>query len=199
MEFIAHNSFAIILSVTVSVFANLVQAEGRAVYVAAGLGIEGITVGYSTKNSVTSKYGNDYVLIEHNNYSYEISYRDRSFWYRYEDPEERIFSIALRPESRAFTGRGIVVGRSSLQDVFNAYGKSEFSTTSAEETWFVEYQGIKFHIEYKSSDKRLAPEKLLKRGVIEIEIVAMEPGADSLETAFEPAGSRTAVKKGIAF
>ena len=198
MKIIGHNISAVILSLALSVFANLVQAEDRAVYAAAGLGIEGITVGYSTKNSVTSKYGDDYELIKHNTYSYEIKYRDkgRSFWYRYEDPEQRIFSIGLRRESRAFTGRGIVVGRSILQDVFNAYGKSEFFTTSAEETWFVEYHGIKFHIEYKSSDKKLVPEKLLKRKVIEIEIVAMESGADSRDTAFEPAGRRTAGDEG---
>lgn len=179
MKIIGHNILAIALSVTLSVFANLVQSEGRAVYVAAGLGIDGITVGYSTKNSVTSKYGDDYALIEHNHYSYEIRYRDTgmSFWYRYEDPEQRIFSIGLRPESRAFTGQGIVVGRSSLQDVFNAYGKSESSTTSAEETWFFEYPGIKFHIEHKSSDKSVVPEKLLKRRIIEITIVAIESGS----------------------
>lgn len=177
MKFIGHNIVAITLSVTFSVFVSLVPAEGRAVYAAAGLGIDGITVGYSTKNSVTSKYGDDYVLIEHDHYSYEIRYRNTgmSFWYRYEDPEQRIFSIALRPESRAFTGRGIVVGRSSLKDVFNAYGKSDPSTTNTAETWFFEYQGIKFHIEYKSSDKPLVPEKLIKRRVIEIEIVAMDP------------------------
>lgn len=181
MQFIGHNILAIILSVTLSVFANFVQTEGRAVYVAAGLGIDGITVGYSTKNSVTSKYGDDYALIEHEKYSYEIRYRDTgmAFWYRYDDPEQRIFSIGLRRESRAFTGRGIVVGRSNLQDVFNAYGKSEFYTTSAEETWFFEYQGIKFHIEHKSSDKSVVPEKLLKRRIIEIEIVAMESGVDA--------------------
>jgi hypothetical protein len=179
MKIISHNILAITVSVTLSVIANLVQTEGRAVYAAAGLGIDGITVGYSTKNSVTSKYGDDYALIEHNHYSYEIRYRDTgmSFWYRYEDPEQRIFVIGLRRESRAFTGRGIVVGHSSLQDVFNAYGKSESYTTSAEETWFFEYQGIKFHIEHKSSDKSVVPEKLLKRRIIEIEIVAMESGS----------------------
>lgn len=180
MKFIGHNILAIALSVTLFVFANLVQTEGRAVYVAAGFGIDGITVGYSTKNSVTSKYGDDYSLIEHNHYSYEIRYRDTgmSFWYRYEDPEQKIFSIALRPESRAFTGQGIVVGRSTLQDVFNAYGKSKPHTTSAEESWFFEYQGIQFHVEYKSDDQRVTLEQLLKRKVIEIEIVAMESGAD---------------------
>jgi len=162
------------------------QAQRRAVYVTAGLGVEGITVGYSTKNSVTSKYGNDYALLEHNNYSYELKYNDTgmSFWYRHDDPEQKIFSIGFRPESGAFTGRGIVVGRSTLQDVFNVYGKSELSTTSAEETWFVEYQGIKFHIEYKATDKlRQGPEKLLKRKIIEIEIVAAESATASQAAA----------------
>jgi hypothetical protein len=69
MKIISHNILAITVSVTLSVIANLVQTEGRAVYAAAGLGIDGITVGYSTKNSVTSKYGDDYALIEHNHYS----------------------------------------------------------------------------------------------------------------------------------
>lgn len=180
MKIVGHNFLAITLSITLSAFANLAQTEGRAVYVAAGLGIDGITVGYSTKNSVTSKYGDDYELIEHNHYSYEIRYRDRgmSFWYRYEDPDQRIFSIGLRRESRAFTGQGIVAGSSSLQDVFNAYGKSEPYSTSAEETWFFEYPGIRFHIERKASDKNVRPEKLLKRRIIEIQIVAMESEVD---------------------
>jgi hypothetical protein len=159
-----------------SVFANSVQAQGQAIYVAEGLGIDGITVGYSTKNSVTAKYGDDYALIEHDKYSYEIRYRDTglSFWYRYGDPDQRIFDIGLRPESRAFTGRGIVVGRSSLQDVFNAYGRSEPYTTSAEETWFFEYPGIQFHVEHKSRETSVVTEELLKRRIIEIEIVAIE-------------------------
>ncbi|HJP95423.1 MAG TPA: hypothetical protein VJ875_25975 [Pyrinomonadaceae bacterium] len=186
-ELTKHNILIIIVGLIVSALTSVAQAQRRAVYVTAGLGVEGITVGYSTKNSVTSKYGNDYALLEYNNYSYEIKYNDTgmSFWYRHDDPEQKIFSIGFRPESGAFTGRGIVVGRSTLQDVFNAYGKSEFSTTSAEETWFVEYQGIKFHVEYKSTDKlRQTPEKLLKRKIIEIEIVPAESATASQASAF---------------
>src|ERR1044072_9619855 len=115
MKLIGYNILTVALSVTISVFVNVVQAQSRTVYVAAGLGIEGITVGYSTKNSVTAKYGDDYALIEHDHYSYEIRYRatGMSFWYRYDDPEQKIFSLSMRPESRAFTAGGIVVGRSS--------------------------------------------------------------------------------------
>jgi hypothetical protein len=151
--------------------------ESRSVYIAEGLGVEGITVGYSTKKSVTSKYGDVFYLIDHNKYSYEIRYPETgmSFWYRYYDKEEKIFCIAVRPPSHGFTSRGIVVGQSTLQDVFKVYGKAEFSTTSAEETWFAEYPGVDFHIEYKASDKRSwTPQKLLKRKIIEIDVIAVE-------------------------
>lgn len=155
----------------------LVQSQTLSTYVTAGLGVEGIAVGYSTKNSVTAKYGDGYQLIEHNKYSYEIKYEEHglSFWYRFEDPEQKIFAISVWPKSRGFTGRGIVVGRSTLKDVFDAYGKAEFGTTNAEKTWHVEYPGISFHVEYKPGDKQhWTPEQLLKRKIVEIEIVAIE-------------------------
>jgi hypothetical protein len=155
----------------------LIQSSSRPVYVAAGLGIDGIAVGYSTKKTVLAKYGEEDSLIEHDKNSLEMKYDDQgmSFWYRAEDPVQKIFAISLWPESRGFTGQGIVVGRSTLKDVFDAYGKAEFGTTSDEKTWFVEYPGISFHVEYKSSDKQhWTPEELLKRKVIEIEIVAFE-------------------------
>ena len=154
----------------------LVQSPQR-IYVTAGLGIDGIAVGYSTKTTVVAKYGAEDSLTEHNKYSYEMKYLDEgiSFWYRSDDADQKIFAISLWPESRAFTGRGIVVGQSTLKDVFDAYGKAEFGTTTSEKSWYVEYQGISFHVEYKPSDKtRWTPEELLKRKVNEIEIVAVE-------------------------
>ena len=161
------------LVLTLLSYSTAAQAEPRAVYATAGLGIEGIAVGYSTKKSVFSKFGDDFSLIEHEKYSYEMRYNTgMSFWYRYDDHEQKIFSIQLRPESHAFTSRGIVVGRSTLQDVFDAYGKSGFFTTSAEESWFFDYPGIQFHVEFKANDWRLnsREKKLLKRKVIAIQI-----------------------------
>lgn len=153
------------------------QVRPQSVYVAAGQGVEGITVGYSTKSSVVAKYGNEFDLIEHNKYSYEINYGDYglSFWYRYGDQQEKIFAIAVKPKSHGFTGRGIVVGRSTLKDVFDVYGKRKLSTTSAEETWFVEYGGIAFHVAFKPGDYHKRDEKLLKRKIIEIEVLEVQP------------------------
>jgi hypothetical protein len=163
----------VLLALTVML---LVQSPQR-IYVTAGLGIDGIAVGYSTKKTVVARYGEEDSLTEHNKYSYEMKYADEgiSFWYRSDDAEQKIFAISLWPESRAFTGRGIVVGQSTLKDVFDAYGKAEFGTTTSEKSWFVEYQGISFHVEYKPNDKKSwTPEELLKRKINEIEIVAVE-------------------------
>lgn len=178
--------FRLVLSLTLTLLAlgsggsiASSQSAPRSVYIAAGLGLEGIAVGYSTKNSVTAKYGDAYKLVEHNQYSYELNYEDLglAFWYRHGDAEQKIFCLAVRPRSRAFTAGGIVVGQSNLKDVFKAYGESEVLTTSANETWFVEYRGIQFHVEYKSGDLGTAPvEKLLKRKIIEIDVV--QPGLE---------------------
>ena len=164
----------ILLVVTVTL---LVQAQTQPIYVTAGIGVDGIAVGYSTKNSVTAKYGEQFQLVEHNKHSYEMKYEAQgiSFWYRFEDPQQKIFAISVWPKSRGFTAADIVVGRSTLKDVFDAYGKAEFSTTDNNKTWFVEYPGISFHVEYKPDDKnRRTPEQLMKRKIVEIEIVAME-------------------------
>jgi hypothetical protein len=162
----------VVLTVTL-----LVQSQTRPIYVAAGLGVDGIAVGHSTKNSVTARYGDGFQLVEHNKYSYEMNYEEQglSFWYRFEDPNQKIFAISVRPKSRGFTAGGIVVGRSTLKDVFDEYGKGEFRTTTNEKTWHVEYPGIAFHVEYKPRDKQdWTPEELLKRKIVEIEILVME-------------------------
>ena len=161
-----------VLSITL-----LVQSPTSPVYVTAGIGVDGVAVGYSTKNTVTARYGEQYELVEHKQYSYEMKYEDLglSFWYRFEDTQQKIFAISAWPKSRAFTAGGIVVGRSTLKDVFDAYGKAEIGTTTNEDKWHVEYPGIGFFVEYKPRDKHKGtPEDLIKRKIVEIEIVAAE-------------------------
>ena len=148
------------------------------VYASPGIGIEGVAINYSTMDSVVANYGKDFALVEHNKYSFEMSYEELglSFWYRYEDPEKRIFCIALKPASHAFTSRGIIVGKSRLRDVVASYGRSRFLTTSANATWFFAYPGVEFHVEYDRDrdPEGWTPEKILNRKVIAIEIQCEE-------------------------
>src|SRR4051812_12408281 len=120
------------------------MAQGQdSVYAAEGIGIDGVAVGYSTMETVAARYGKEFRLVEHGTYSYEMDYADLgfSFWYRHEDPQKKIFCITLKPPCQCFTARGILVGKSTIQDVFNAYGESKFSANTARNSWSVQYPG----------------------------------------------------------
>lgn len=164
--------------------------KSPAIYVTAGLGLEGIAVGYSNMNSVVAKFGDEFSLIEHKVYSFEIRYSDKglSFYYRHSDPKKKIFCIAIRPPCRAFTARGIVLGESTLQDVFNAYGESRFSTTTAMETWFFEYPGVAFHVKFNAKKGfNEGRKELLKKEIVEIEIGPIEaewPPSEMEQTSY---------------
>ena len=97
-----------------------------------GFGVNGIIVGRSTMSDVVSRYGEDFELVEHNKYSYEAKYMGMglSFFYCYTDEEKKIFSIKIKPPFHGITSRGIIVGESTLQDVFDLYGKVEPYTTT---------------------------------------------------------------------
>src|SRR4051812_7155000 len=121
-----------------------------------GVGVDNIIVGRSVMDDVIKTYGEEYDLIEHNKYSYEIEYEDLglSFWYRYEDAQKRIFCIAVRPPCKGITSRGIIVGESTLQDILNIYGESEAKTTTVTETWFYEYPGVEFHLKFDTFQEK---------------------------------------------
>ena len=108
-----------------------------------GVGIGEIVVGKSTKSDVIAIHGGGFRLVKHSKYSYEIRYKDLglSFYYCYHDKEKKIFSIEITLPCQGVTSKGLTVGESTLQDVFNLYGKAEPLSTTAEETWFFEYQG----------------------------------------------------------
>ena len=142
-----------------------------------GVGISGIIVGKSTMSDVVAAYGGGFKLVEHNKYSYEAKYKDLglSFYYCYDDEEKKIFSINIKPPCHGITSKGIIVGNSTLQDVFDLYGKAEPYTTIVQETWVFKYQGIEFHIDYDSKLKGVVdeiPEEILKKKIISIAVRA---------------------------
>ncbi len=145
--------------------------SAQSVLINEGVGVEDIVVGKSTMSDVIAAYGDDFGLIEHNKYSYEIMYEERglSFYYRYDDSDKRIFAIVIKPPCHGFTNRGIVVCHSTLRDVFNAYGKAKAQTTTAEETWSYEYEGVIFHTKFDSFGE--TEKAKLKKKIVGIEVV----------------------------
>ncbi|CAN5583746.1 hypothetical protein BH10ACI1_BH10ACI1_25450 [soil metagenome] len=91
-----------------------------------GIGIEGITVGTSSRSDVIEKLGKNYVRKTYGKYSYSINYAGLglAFYYCQTDRRQEIFDIEIRAPYKAKTGKGIILGQSTLEDIYKIYGRS---------------------------------------------------------------------------
>ncbi len=102
-----------------------------------GTGLEGIVDGKSTMQDVIDKFGKNYRWIVHKKYSYQMAYPNGlSFYICQSDKKKEVFDIEIKPPYKAKTSRGIVLGKSTVEDVQKTYGKS---ATDA-----LEYNGVSF-------------------------------------------------------
>jgi hypothetical protein len=134
-----------------------------------GIGIGEILVGVSTAADVEARYGKKYELINKNDYSYRMDYADQrlAFYYCQKDEKKRVFLVELHD---GVTSKGIIVGKSTLKDVFTLYGEGG----SGADDPVYEYKGLQFYIE---SSSQLDKASGLDRKVVEVDIVA--PGKSS--------------------
>lgn len=151
-----------------------VSAKAQA-YGEEGVGIAGVTVDKSTLSDVTVTYGEDYKLIEHNKYTYEAKYSNGlSFWYCYADTNKKIVGLSVTPPYTGITSKGIVVGESTVEDVFRIYGESDPTSTNAKDTLGFRYNGVHFHIKYEDWEENdtaeLFLQRILQRKIIKVVI-----------------------------
>ncbi len=102
-----------------------------------GVGFDGLTVGKSTRADVVKKYGKDYKWIAHKKYSYQMAYPKLglSFYICQSDKKQQIFDIEIRAPFAARTSRGVVLGKSTVDDIYKLYGRSKDG---------LEYRGVSF-------------------------------------------------------
>jgi hypothetical protein len=102
-----------------------------------GVGLEGITVGKSTVADVEKKFGKNYKWTAHKKYSYSMAYPKLglTFYICQTDKRREIFDIEIRQPYRAKTSKGIVLGKSTVEDIYKIYGKSKDG---------LEYRGVSF-------------------------------------------------------
>lgn len=107
------------------------NAQGTEYLVVEGERMDGIRIGKSNSEDVIRAYGDNFKLLDHNSYSYEMLYRDLglSFYYCQNDPNREIFVVEIEAPARARTAKGIVLGESTMADVREAYG--DWDETSA--------------------------------------------------------------------
>lgn len=103
-----------------------------------GKGMSGITIGKSTMDDVINKFGKEYKWIENKKYSYQMNYYKLglAFYICQSDKKKQIFVIEIKSPYKAKTSKGIILGKSTLEDVQKKYGKLDSGT---------EYRGVSFY------------------------------------------------------
>jgi hypothetical protein len=103
-----------------------------------GKGMSGITIGRSSMDDVIKKFGKEYKWIVNKKYSYQMNYYKLglAFYICQSDKRKQIFVIEIKSPYKAKTPKGIILGKSTLEDVHKKYGKLKSGT---------EYRGVSFY------------------------------------------------------
>ena len=114
-----------------------------------GKALDSIRIGESDETDVIAAYGKEFKLINHREYSYEMSYQKLgvSFYYCKADPKKEIFVVRIEEPARVMTNLGIRLGESTMEDVFRLYGKPENTSDD------YKYDGVYFGTARDSSDE----------------------------------------------
>lgn len=105
----------------------------------AGVGVDGLRVGKSTRADVIGKYGRKFTTKKYGSYSAQMIYRSgMSFYYCQKDRQQEIFVIEMRSPAQAKTAKGIVLGKSPVSDLRKKYGKPKKG---------LRFKGIEFYYE----------------------------------------------------
>ena len=136
--------FVLALAVLVTCFSVVSETNAQAAkqtnkikIVREGAGFDGLVVGRSTMADVAKKLGKDYKLKTHKKYSYQMIYPNGlSFYVCQSDKRKQIFDIELRVPFEAKTVKGVILGKSTLQDIQKIYGKTSDGG--------LQYRGVSF-------------------------------------------------------
>lgn len=103
-----------------------------------------------TKELVIQRYGEPDELVPHKNYSTQMKYTSlgKCFYYQ-EDSEAEdppIITLGFVPPFEGKTEDGIILNRSTMEDVFKIYGRENWLTADGSHYFWVEHSGISFYV-----------------------------------------------------
>ncbi len=102
-----------------------------------GIGVQGVTVGKSTKNDVEKKWGKNYKWTVNKKYSYQMTYPNGvSFYFCQKEKVPQVFDIEMRSPYEVKTAKGVKLRQSTIDDVKKIYGKPITG---------LQYRGIEFY------------------------------------------------------
>lgn len=122
-----------------SVFAqNKAKSQENYNIVKEGKGMSGITIGRSSMDDVIKKFGKEYKWLVNKKYSYQMNYYrlGLAFYICQSDKKKQVFVMEIKAPYKAKTSKGIILGKSTLEDVQKKYGKLKSG---------LEYRGVSFY------------------------------------------------------
>jgi hypothetical protein len=93
-----------------------------------------------------------------------------AFYYCYQDSKKKIFLVEVHD---GVTGKGIIIGKSTVKDVLAIYGEKTGGSDS-----IFEYPGIQFYFEVRPETETKDKALEMDRKVVEVDIVAPDKSAD---------------------
>jgi hypothetical protein len=103
-----------------------------------GKGMSGITIGRSSMDDVIKKFGKEYKWIVNKKYSFQMNYYrlGLAFYICQSDKKKQVFVMEIKAPYKAKTSKGIILGKSTLEEVQKKYGKLKSG---------LEYRGVSFY------------------------------------------------------
>lgn len=127
----------------------VVRAQTAKHIIYPGVGFDNIQIDKSTLKDVIKYYGNNYTVDTHyfkpwtktsysdttngppvRDYNVEIAYKHLGLSFYFEGESETVFSICFSALAKAITDKGIIVNKSTFQEVVDAYGDEDWSFSS---------------------------------------------------------------------
>ena len=111
--------------VSVLIIMLLASFSLKAQYLVDGESLDSIRIGKSTIDDVIANYGPDYNLKKYSDYSNALVYEKLGliFYSCQDDPKREIFTIVMQSPFNVKTSKGIILGKSTFNELFEAYGK----------------------------------------------------------------------------
>ncbi len=103
-----------------------------------GKGMSGITIGKSSMDDVIKKFGKEYRWIVNKKYSFQMNYYrlGLAFYICQSDKKKQVFVLEIKAPYKAKTSKGIILGKSTVEEVEKKYGKLKSG---------LEYRGVSFY------------------------------------------------------
>lgn len=114
-----------------------------------GKGVDDVVLDSINEASLKKLLPTGFELIEHNNYSGEIFYKEQgvSFYYLLKDSTRSIFAMAFNPTFKGKTTKGFVISQMTVSDMIKLYGHPRWQhlDDSTLYAWY-DNDGIYFNI-----------------------------------------------------